>query len=462
MDLALVAPDLALSAMAPVTAPVMEPNAEWILSWMEASPTAEAPLPVEAPFRMTVLPMASVASQIPEWPFEPEELAAQVEQECEAGDLVVETEMVAVDPLLPEETEGEPIGEDAEEKTAPVALVVSASTFSAMPPVSDSPAPKQPHVTDTGRQRLPAPRESAPTTPAVSDKGELIWEADLVVAAQQPDVASKAPSELELPPDETTRPAIEPAAPKLRADHEEPGRQDRGSEEQRPPADPAVTRKSAAAPSARAEAPEKTDPEPRAAKRVQATAKTEAPPPATPTLRAPVEAPVGTKIERVEGAVAVEAVAPAERLRPTQIARVQVDIGNPGQAPGADPAMRLVLTQRGENVSVQLRSWNDSVAPLPAADVQPLLENLAKQGLTPAAETAIESVAPIESNKERPFVVTQTAASQTDTRGSHGFNERQQRQQEQHRQQQEVFSRRQSKPGTDFDLQNALDEFQTR
>jgi hypothetical protein len=221
-------------------------------------------------------------------------------------------------------------------------------------------------------------------------------------------------------------------------------------------------RKQAAQSTSKPEGERVSEPEPRAAKRVQPAEKPESPLPFSPPKQTSSDIPTEPKFVREDGVAAVNEIAPTLRTRPTQIARVQVDVGTVDKPSGGDPAMRLVLTQRGENVSVQVRSWNDTTAPLTAKEVQPLLENLAKQGLAPAPETAAESAALVDAPKERTVTFGQPAASDPDTRGFNGFDERQQRQQEQHRQQQEGMARRHQRTAVEFDLNSMLDEIQTR
>ncbi len=461
MDFALVAPELSPPPMLPVNTPPAEPNAEWILSWMEVAPPPSASIATESLLRVSILPMSTVTALAPEWPIESEALSIAPETERGEEEMPAEAETLVVGTLLPADTENESSDEKSEEETAPVMVVVSAGAFATAPIANDEAAPSQPRVLDSGRQRLATPPEFKIATPLASDKGEVIWEADLVVAAPPIQLPMEATNESELQLAETTIPAVRSARPNVRSDHEESW-QDNGPNEQRPGAEQEVERKTASTPSTRAEAQEKGEPEPPAVKRVPSIEKTDAPVPTAPLPRSPVEVAAGTKIEPEEATARVESIAPAERLRPAQVARLQVDITGPEQAPGADPSMRLVVTQRGENVSVQLRSWDDSVAPLPATDVKPLLDNLAKRGLGPANESAIESAAAIEPPKERPIVLAQVAANQQDARGFNGFDERQQRQQEQHRQQQELFARRQQRPSEEFDLKSVLDEIHKR
>lgn len=473
MDFALVAPELPMPALPLVAGQAAEVNEEWMLNWLEVSPPPEVAEEVQTVPVAALIPAKSFAAPAPEWLFgiqadepappsidEPAPTALACTVLAEVVEFAPEPEEDIASETL-EEEQAEPA--DASVMNSPVATAV---------PTTSNTAPAE-RVTefrqsarleeDSPRRKVAQVEEQHCTKPAPKDKGEVVWRTELVVAARAESTSLEPRVELassdveEQSPLERPRPEgkADQGNHSLSSENEDEGASDaHAPEPERKPATPTEERpesleRIAAGP--RTPAKRDSSPEPRP---IQPVAEFVSPKEIAVARTEPNAA-------RVEPTVAVEPAAPAQRLRPTQVARVQVDIGNSGQAQGADPAMRLVVTQRGENVSVQLRSWNEAVAPVAAADVQPLLENLARHGLAHAPEGAIEGAAAIETPRERQLGLSQSAGSQQDAREFHGFDERQQRQQEQHRQQQEVVARRQ-RPGAEFSLKTALDEFQSR
>jgi hypothetical protein len=142
------------------------------------------------------------------------------------------------------------------------------------------------------------------------------------------------------------------------------------------------------------------------------------------------------------------AIEPAAPLRPTQIASVQVDVTGLGGADEIAP-MRLIVSQRGEQVNVRLRSFDGETAPLEHAQMQPLLNSLAEKGLVSEAKpaTQIEAGLPgaAEGGKEKQLTMTETANGSNDSHSFRQTDERQQQNQERQQQQQAFFLRKQMK-----------------
>ncbi len=468
MDFALVASDLSSTAIPIPQALPEEPNADWILNWLEAVPVVQAPVTFDSAPRLATVVLATTSTQIYDLAFEVV-TPPTPEGETEAEDTaVVHTEGSVVELLSAEEPEVEPIDEEPAASSESAVLPTSGSTStwqaSTAPTFADDGAPRQHRGPDAPRLRPSSDPPERQMLRPPADKGEIIWEADLVVATPEVARASSAsPNDLDLKPESAATTEIQIGSARREPDSQDaPTQQEQEPEDSRGTPAPEAKRKQAAQPISKPDPTGTSEPGPRVAKRVQSVERRESPLTFPPQRQTPIEVPVAATIERGEGPATVTEVAPAQPMRPAQVARVQVDLGAAGQAPGGDPAMRLVLTQRGENVSVQVRSWNDTAVPLTAREVHPLLENLAKQGLTPAAEASLESAPVVEAPKERAIAFGQPAASHADARGFHGFDERQQRQQEQHKQQQEVIARRQQRSASEFDLNAVLDEIQAR
>ena len=468
MDFALVATDLSNTAIPFPQAMTEEPNADWILNWLEAAPVVQAPVAFDAPPRLANIVLGASSTQIYDMAFE-KETPPPPDWEVEAEEaVVVNIEEPVVELLSREEHEVDPVDEETDKAsecvTTPAAIATVSWTSSMSPALNDEDRPRPQRGLDAPRLRPATEPTERKVMQSPADKGELIWEADLVVAASEVDRATYvSPNEVDQRPEVADTPAIQGETARHQPDSSDsPSHREKAPDDLREASPPEAKRKQAVQASGKREEAGYSEPEPRIVKRVQAVEKRESSLGFPAPKPEPTEVPAEARIERGEGPALVDEVAPARPIRPAQIARVQVDVGAVGQAPGGDPAMRLVLTQRGENVSVHVRSWNDTAVPLTAREVQPLLENLAKQGLAPASETVVESALLVEAPKERAMALGQPAASDPDTRGFNGFDERQQRQQEQHRQQQEAVVRRQQRPAAEFDLKSMLDEIQTR
>jgi hypothetical protein len=171
-----------------------------------------------------------------------------------------------------------------------------------------------------------------------------------------------------------------------------------------------------------------------------------------------VSGPETSSPAAVEGPV----LEPAAPLRPTQIATVQVDV--PGLAGGDDAApMRLVVTQRGDQVNVRLRSFDGGTAPIENSQMQPLLNSLAEKGLSselkPIGRLDEGVPAAAEGGREKHMATAESANSNNDQQAFQNANERQQQNQERQQQQQAFFLRKQMKTvqSEEFNLQTMLE-----
>lgn len=460
MDFALVAPDLSMPAPPPGTMLTIGSNDEWIQNWLEASPPID-----ETGSRPAAIIASNFGIVMPEWLIgaQPAETQPAVASEI----AIVDSQFAVQTEPIPEATEDLVEALDREHEKEPDEQAQTVTQFVSTwvtPTVSADPQPtaqKANRSLQFALRRKESAEQPQPTKPIPADKGELIWEAALVAEPPPVNLSSQSP-----PAPDCTVPKGSPsgfrevsAAPQLERKDWGAGERD----EETPPAaaEPTAKRKWTSSTGDSRAANENDEPEPSVGKPAPELERHSASSPAGLDARALRTTSVDTTAEPSEGSTAAVPVAPAQRLHPTQVARVQVDIRVPGEAPGETPAMRLVLAQRGENVSVQLRSWNESAVPLPASDVQPLLEHLAKQGLVPA-ETGVEPAGAIEAPKDHSATLTPPAASQHEEPGFQSFDERQRRQHEQHRQQQEVFARRLPRPGAAFNLQSEIDGVQTR
>ena len=153
---------------------------------------------------------------------------------------------------------------------------------------------------------------------------------------------------------------------------------------------------------------------------------------------------------RVSDAAPVEspALEPAAPLKPTQIATLQVDVPAPAGSDDMTP-MRLVVSQRGDQVNVRLRSFDSAVAPIDDTRMQPLLHSLAEKGfvaeLKPGARLDESMPMMVERTQEKQMVMAEPSGSQNDAQSFQNANERQQQNQERQQQQQAFFLRKQLK-----------------
>jgi len=461
MDFALIAP--ALPSTTPTLAAdtaIAPPNDQWLMSWLEIAPGIIFKSETETASDLDPHSVATMALPIRDWilgiqPVEREALiSAEILETANQVEIQENVEEVAAD----DEEGDDSSGSDAQE----LRIVASTPQWSTQLTQSGPQAPLTGFARAPGKDS-PKSRSApeAPTGPPLAgDKGELIWQAELVLTAP-PQSQSE---ELE---NETLRPSIKTAVSPAsvaetasRSELRDSQQQQEESERQPDSGIPDTKRKAAPAGAVKHDDSRVIEPEHIGAKDIAVgEPRTAQALSSNIAQRTSPEHFAEFKAEMAETSAPIEATALAQRPRPSQVARVQVEIENPGHA---QETLRLVLTQRGGNVSVQLRSWNESVAPLRANEVQPLLDNLAQQGLTPASDGTSNTITAVEPAKEHEFVSGQFAANLQDDRGSQGFDERQQRQQERHNQQQENLLRRSRLTRSDFDLQSSLDETHTR
>jgi hypothetical protein len=309
---------------------------------------------------------------------------------------------------------------------------------------------------NTFRSADPLPPPPSPAEP-VPDRGEIIWNADLVVA----EPASTPAATPSVPVQPAREPIPRPAAgPHVQPPPDPP----REAATPTPPPDDSpiapvaapdvMSRNAGDTSDSRQSHSDNREPAPHPA----ATHAPAAPVPASDHPRfdihaAPSSPPDSAAISEVAAAQPVE---PARPLRPAQIATVRVDL--PNASPDADtPALRLTVTQRGDQVNVQLRSWDTGAAPIEGQRMESLLNTLADQGyVDPSADshpidsdlTAVTDVA-----RERSPLVESSDLS--DTRQSfQNPDERRQQNQERQQQQQANFLRRQMRNsrGQSFDF----------
>jgi hypothetical protein len=372
-------------------------------------------------------------------------------------------EPVAMD-TVPLEPSVEDEEEPAEDEATPVTVEV-------VQPLN-APLPAQPllataeSASDTGTPAtmeprrapiVPQPAEKQPQVAAKTDKGELIWAADFVVAekAQEPADIEPLPQTPTEPTEPVSQAKARPVEPAPRREGSEPDARDQ------PPAEQRQVEKQIAPPEQRAEPAEPV--------RVEAHA-----PPST-KHEAPIAefaTPVSVRPQPVSPRVAPEAPQPptvgaveldtARPLRPAQVATLYVDVPS---ASGPDDAgtIRLAVTQRGEQVNVRLRSWDAGAAPIENERMQPLLQSLSEQGYE-AAKKSIDQYddrgpQAVEKLPEKPLAAAEAANSSNDQQSFQNADDRQRKNQE--RQQQAFLVRRQTQNlnTEQFDLQAQLDAF---
>ncbi|MFN0102130.1 MAG: hypothetical protein ACKV2U_08580 [Bryobacteraceae bacterium] len=172
---------------------------------------------------------------------------------------------------------------------------------------------------------------------------------------------------------------------------------------------------------------------------------------------APVESRAKTAV------AAIGSIDPADiarPLRPTQISTLYVDVPAPAGQEGS-ASMRLAVSQRGDQVNVQLRSWDSAATPLGNDRMQPLLQSLAEKGYSSSGESAdrIDESGPIlaENVREKPLATAETAGGGNEQNAFQPPDERQQKNQE--RQQQAVFLRKRMRTvqSGEFDPRSVLE-----
>jgi hypothetical protein len=277
-------------------------------------------------------------------------------------------------------------------------------------------------------QQLPGPADAATRQQAMqSDKGELIWAAELVVAEATTGPAGTEETSLSA----ETLPALRGEKASVAGSDMRQGGFDSEHRE--------------------------SAPEGQGQERAHSGSLSPAPQGNTHVELGPVEAAVEANGPPAIGSVELDKARP---LRPAQIATLYVDV--PASASATDAAtMRLAITQRGDQLNVRLRSWDATTAPLDGDRMQPLLQSLAEQGYA-AAKKSIERLdesnpMPIEHLREKPLAASESANTGNEQQTFQNPDDRQRKNQE--RQQQAFLLRRQPRNATteQFDLQAQLE-----
>ena len=288
---------------------------------------------------------------------------------------------------------------------------------------------------------LAPPAQSAAVTPLTPpDKGEVIWRVDLVVKEPALGAAPGLNREKAVPSPQVAPPSGEPSLDtqaQAGGDHDPDARPDA-----KPPEKPAVEPASqfngdrrqrdfadvAPIPEEHAPAAEKQAPPAR-----DITALRHIEPSSSAKPVDPVAAPA------INGAD----LDAAKKLRPAQIATINVDV--PASPGGAESPMRLAVTQRGDQVKVQLRSWNASAPPIDNGRMEPLLRSLTGKGFSPDNLLAarLDDHAPLytEQVREKMMPVAEAGGGSNDQQSFQNSGDRQQKNQE--RQQHAFLMRRQ-------------------
>lgn len=390
---------------------------DWVLAWLsEAVPeTKVIDLPQQTQW-LTLFPAVPAYQNLLTD-------GAEVAEAAETGISSVFPETVGEAEEAPVAIEETP---EAVAAVAPVPVPAAAPLPQAQPVAVE--APETP-IARMAEQPAAVADVEARALPVKADKGELLWKAELTVRDQP---AAKADS----------------AVPAVSVQNEPAGGNTAGKEPSEDPSQQqneprkaeieAAPRRSAVA-EKREEVPRKETP--------AAAEKFESPTVPAPaghaTVAAPKAATAAPEVPSVAQAASVEADV-ARPMRPSQIATLVVDLPN---AVDDGAPMRLAVSQRGDQVNVQLRSWDAATAPLDGDRMQPLLDSLADKGFVSAkvATERTETLHPLhaEAPRERHLAAAETAGSQTDSQNFQNHDDRQQRNQE--RQQQAFFLRRQMK-----------------
>ncbi len=325
-------------------------------------------------------------------------------------------------------------------------------------PIADgTPGPPTPDglqlVNSVGQRPAPKP----------DDKGEVIWSAEFTVQEKQTAEAGGTDSAPVVRPQPETTPKplraaesdapAKPAVAGVRARQpEDSPRQQMGPDDSEPNTEE-HEQKQPAIDSARERMSGKNSQDP---KRDASSAGSEHSEPkmtesgSRTTAFAAEFASRATAPSRVSETAPVESVAlePAAPLKPAQIATLQVDVPAPVGSDDMTP-MRLVVSQRGDQVNVRLRSFDSAVAPIEDTRMQPLLHSLAEKGFVAELKpgTRLDESMPlmVERTQEKQMVMAESSGSQNDAQSFQNANERQQQNQERQQQQQAFFLRKQLK-----------------
>ena len=291
------------------------------------------------------------------------------------------------------------------------------------------------------------------------DKGELIWEAEFVVAEKAPepveiaDAGSLTETALAARRDRAAVAGTEMRDSRQRSPEEQSAERRQSEGQSRRPAaeaavEPSATgkptepvqRKSPQSPAGTFEAPvleavprgntkvefrspaataeaigtpaAEASVEPSATGKPTEPVQRETPPSPAGTSEAVVlnVAPQGnTKVEfrspaaaEATGTTAAVSVEPetARPLRPTRIATLYVDVPAPGGDADAG-TIRLAVSQRGDQVNVRLRSWDAGAMPIENDRMKPLLQSLAEQGYAANSGNTDQQPSPSADDRQR-------------------------------------------------------------
>ncbi len=418
-----------------------EPQTQW-LALLPATVVFQPPVEDVQAAQATI---QVVAPKVESWGFNNDEPTAADSEENTAPN---ELPATATEQSIPVVLTGVPVVTPPTSPSAPDAPTSEREPGLVRPSIFQRGASAVGERADPGFQTTPAP---------VKDKGEIIWSAELVVREA---------------------PAIEPPAQSAVAERKIPEKANAAELGRRVIPEPDLddrSRSSGDAPhrdsdpkdaEAKAETPPRQDSRD-VTRLVRGEESTQLEPaqsePVRMTSASATRGDNKTSIPsevRPEDTQLVEAAAePARALRPSQVSTVRVDLpAHTGEAESAP--MRLVITQRGAQVNVHLRSWDSSTQPLEAERMQPLLHKLANHGLDTkpvAAESGADGLAGFtERQAERAPTSFEGTAGTSDQSIFHGQEQR--REQERGRQQQAMFLRRQLRQTQreEFDLQAAL------
>lgn len=452
-----------------VSTPSPAPSKVQWLSLLPTVPAFEAPIPPETQDSGLAAvpddaPVQVDAVEVPSLPI----MVAERDETEEA------VSVIEADPMPAPEPTPAPV------TLVPTPVVAPVPTLVAV----DSPTPTSPDAPKIVRNDSPradaVPAQSTPEiTTAVTgatprptlkpdDKGEVLWSAEFTVRETQP--AETGPAETggaEAAP--VIRPQAEPMPKSLRPvepdtpakpsivgvrarQPEESPRQEMGADDREPDAEtPEQKRPTIDLPRERTPERNLQDSKPEASPTGNESSEPKlldgGPRASTFNAEFVSRASVPSRVSEtapVEGVV----LEPAAPIKPAQIATLQVDVPAPAGSGDMTP-MRLVVSQRGDQVNVRLRSFDSSVAPIEDTRMEPLLHSLAEKGfvaeLKPGARLDESMPVMVERTQEKQMVMAEPSGGQNDAQSFQNANERQQQNQERQQQQQAFFLRKQMK-----------------
>lgn len=441
------------------------------VQWLSLLPTVsafEAPVQAEGqqsgletvPAEMPVPVAASEEDPLPVLVVESGEKEDQVEaNEADPSGVVVAAPAPVLAPVAPVATSSVvvspiPVATDTPTPSSADSSKVAGAISPTADGASGPPAPDGLQAVNTVGQRL---------APKPDDKGEVIWSAEFTVQEKQPEEAGGADPApvIRLQPEAAPKPLLavesdapaKPAIAGVRARQpEDSPRQQMGADDAEPNAEEPEKKQTAIDP-ARERMSGKNSQDSK--RETSSTGSEHSEPKMTEsgsrtTAFAAEFASRAPAPSRVAETAPVESVAlePAAPLKPAQIATLQVDVPAPAGSDDMTP-MRLVVSQRGDQVNVRLRSFDSSVAPIEDTRMQPLLHSLAEKGfvaeLKPGARLDESMPLTVERTPEKQMVMAESSGSQNDAQSFQNANERQQQNQERQQQQQAFFLRKQLK-----------------